>query len=289
MTEPLATALAPVRPRRLPRLPAVGALVWASLAVVGGLVVMALLAPVLAPHDPQAIDLSAPLGGVSAAHPLGTDEAGRDLLSRLIWGARTSLIGPLAVVVVSTVLGLAVGVLAGWRGGLVDGVTSRLLDLLFAFPGVLLAILAAAMFGVGLRAPIIALSIAYLPWIARSVRGATLLEKERPYIAALRVQGSSSLAMCTRHLIPNIAPVVIAQAAINFGYVLVDLAAISFLGLGVQAPQADWGLMISEGQNTIANGAPEQALAASAMFVVAVISFNVLADRLSDRVSGEAQ
>ena len=106
-------------------------------------------------------------------------------------------------------------------------------------------------------------------------------------MAALRVQGTSSFTMCRRHLIPNIAPILIAQSAINFGYVLVDLAAISFLGLGVQAPQADWGLMVSEGQNTIATGAPEQALAASFMFVVAVVSFNILADWLSDRVTGE--
>ena len=287
MTDPADVALAPIRPRWMPRVPALPWLVWVSVAVVAGLVLAALLAPVLSPHDPQAIDLSAPLAGPSATHPLGTDEAGRDLLSRLIWGARSSLIGPLAVVLVSTVAGLAVGVLAGWRGGAVDTVLSAVLDLMFAFPGVLLAILAASMFGVGLRAPIVALSLAYLPWIARSVRGATLVEKERPYMAALRVQGTSSVAMCTRHLVPNIAPVLIAQSAINFGYVLVDLAAISFLGLGVQAPQADWGLMISEGQNTIATGAPEQALAASAMFVIAVISFNILADWLSDRVTGE--
>jgi peptide/nickel transport system permease protein len=288
VTQPVAAAPL-VRPRWLPRLPAIGILAWISLAVVAALLLMAILAPLMAPHDPEAIDLSATLAGSSAAHPLGTDQAGRDISSRLIWGTRTSLIGPMAVVAVSTVLGLAVGMLAGWLGGWFDGVTSRLLDLMFAFPGILLAILAASMFGVGLKAPIIALSIAYLPWIARSVRGATLLEKERPYMAALRVQGSGSLAICARHLIPNIAPVLIAQAAINFGYVLVDLAAISFLGLGVQPPQADWGLMISDGQNTIATGAAQQALAASAMFMIAVISINVLADHLSDRVSGDGR
>ena len=262
------------------------ALTWVSLGLIGLLVLVALLAPWIAPYDPQAIDLSLPLSGSSSDHLLGTDQAGRDILSRLIWGTRSSLIGPFVVVAVSTVLGLLVGVVAAWRGGPADAVLARTLDLLFAFPGLLLAILAASMFGAGLLSPIVALTIAYTPWIARTARAAALREKERPYIAAWQVQGMGPIAICLRHLVPNIAPVVIAQAAINLGYVLIDLAAISYLGLGVQPPDADWGLMISEGQTTIIGGAPEQALWTSGMFFVAVISFNVLADGMADRITG---
>lgn len=263
-----------------------GVLTAASAAVVAVLVATAVLAPVLAPHDPSAIDLSNSFAPAGGAHLMGTDQTGRDIFSRLIWGSRSSLVGPLAVVVVSTVLGLGVGVVAGWRGGMADAAISRLLDLLFSFPGLLLAIIAATLFGTGLIAPIVALSIAYLPWIARSARAAILLERERPYIAACRVQGMSAVRTALLHAVPNVAPVVIAQAAINFGYVLIDLAAVSYLGLGVQPPAADWGLMISEGQATIVSGAPEEALWASAACVVAVVAFNVLADAVADRVAG---
>ena len=263
-----------------------GALTWAAAAVAAVLVVAAVLAPVIAPYSPTAIDLGNSFAPSSGAHLMGTDQTGRDIFSRLLWGTRTSLLGPVAVVAISTVCGLVVGVLAGWAGGLADAVISRVLDLLFSFPGLLLAIIAATLFGAGLTAPIVALSIAYLPWIARSARAAVLLERERPYIAACRVQGMSGIRVALVHAVPNVAPVVIAQAAINFGYALIDLAGISYLGLGVQPPAADWGLMISEGQTVIVSGAPQEALWASAACVLAVVAFNVLADAVADRVAG---
>jgi peptide/nickel transport system permease protein len=278
------------RARWLPRVP-VGrhrsAALSIGLVVVVLLTLVALFAPILSPYDPQAIDLSHALAAPGGAHLLGTDGSGHDTLSRLIWGARSSLFGPLVVVAVSTIAGVVVGVASGWLGGWIDDVVSRVTDVAFAFPGLIVAILTVSLFGTGLTAPIIALSIAYTPWIARSARGATVVERHRPYIAACLVQGMSPLRICGRHVLPNAAPVLAAQAAINFGYVLIDLAALSFLGLGVQPPNADWGLMISDGQGTIASGAPEQALFACLMVFLAVVSFNVIADALSDAFAGD--
>jgi peptide/nickel transport system permease protein len=260
-----------------------------SLVMLAVLTLVALAAPLVAPDDPQAVDLSAALSGPTATHFLGADGSGRDILSRLVWGARSSLAGPLAVVLLSTLIGTAVGVISGLRGGLTDQVISRLNDLAFAFPGLIVAILAVAVFGTGLRAPVIALSIAYTPWIARACRGATVVERERPYIAACRIHGMSDLRICLRHILPNVAPVVGAQASINFGYALIDLAGLSYLGLGVQPPNPDWGVMISEGQGSITSGAPEEALFACALVVIAVVAFNVIADAISDRFLGTAR
>jgi peptide/nickel transport system permease protein len=251
------------------------------------LALVAVAAPILSPYDPEAIDLSHSLAAPGGSHLLGTDGSGHDTLSRLIWGARSSLVGPLLVVIASTIAGVVIGVTAGWLGGWIDSVVSRLIDVAFAFPGLIVAILTVSLFGTGLTAPVVALSIAYTPWIARSARGATVVERERPYIAACLVQGMSPLRICVRHVLPNAAPVLAAQAAINFGYVLIDLAALSFLGLGVQPPNADWGLMISDGQGSIASGAPEQALFACLTVFLAVISFNVIADALSEAFAGD--
>ncbi len=262
-----------------------GALFWASVCLLVLFVAMAVLAPLLAPHDPEVIDLSNVLSGTTGGHPLGTDQSGRDILSRLIWGSRPSLLGPLGVVVLSTFLGVVAGVLAAWRGGWLDASISRTTDLLFCFPGLLLAILAVALFGGGLTAPVLALAVAYTPYIARFTRGAALVERERPYIAACRVQGFGTLAVCLRHLVPNVAPLVLAQATVNFGYALIDLAALSYLGLGVQPPAADWGVMVSEGQTAILRGAPHQSLWAGGAIVAAVVAFNVIGEGLADRIA----
>ena len=176
-------------------------------------------------------------------------------------------------------------VIAAWRGGWVDSIASRCVDFLFSFPGLLLAILAVALFGSGLVSPVLALAVAYTPYIARFARSAALVERERPYIAACTVQGFGALTICLRHLIPNIAPLVLAQATVNFGYALVDLAALSYLGLGVQPPTADWGVMVSEGQAAVLSGAPQQSLWAGGAIVLAVVTFNVVGEGLADRVA----
>lgn len=282
----VAQAESPSHRRSLVRVRSVGGpLFWVAVIVLALLVLFAIFAPLLAPYDPLSIDLSNVLQGSTSEHLLGTDQAGRDILSRLMYGARSSLLGALWVVVVSTVLGVAAGVTAAWHGRWIDGVLSRISDLLFSFPGLLLAILAVTLFGTGLVAPVIALAIAYTPYVARLARSAALVERDRPYIAALKVQGFGGFAICMKHLIPNIAPVVFAQATIDFGYALIDLAALSYLGLGVQPPAADWGVMVSEGQSSVLRGAPQQSLFSGVAIVITVVAFNVVGEGLADRIA----
>ncbi|ALO12940.1 Dipeptide transport system permease protein DppC [Streptomyces venezuelae] len=281
------TSTVPYRRPGLRRLRALGQgpLFTASVAVLVALVLVALLAPVLAPYDPEAVDLTSSLVGTSADHLLGTDQSGRDILSRLLYGARTGLLGPLLVVAVSTLLGTLIGVVAAWRGGWADTILSRSMDMVFAIPGLLLAILLVTVVGSGMTAPVIAMAVAYTPYVGRLVRGIARQEKARPYIEAYRVQGWSGWTVCLRHLLPNIAPTVFAQSAMNFGYALMDLAALSYLGFGVQPPTADWGAMINEGQSAVQQGAMLPALAPSACIVLAVVAFGIVGEGLADRIA----
>lgn len=249
-------------------------------------VLVALSAPWIAPQDPTFGALGDTLLGPSAEHWLGTDQGGHDTLSALVVGTRTSLTGPLAVVLFSTVLGVAVGLFTAWRGGWVDTAVGRALDVLFAFPALLLAILAVALFGKGMTAPVLAMAIAYMPYTARVVRGLALQEKSRPYIAAYRVQGHSALYVTVRRLLPNIAPTLLAQSTVNFGYALLDLAALSFLGLGVQPPTPDWGAMINQGQTAVLQGQPLSAIAPAVAVVLVVVAFNIVGEDLGDRLAG---
>ena len=252
----------------------------ASAVVVAAATFAALFGPVLAPYDPNLPNLSLSWAGPVGGHLLGYDFEGRDVLSRLLAGAQSTMLGPLAVVILSVTAGTLLAVTAAWRRGVSDTAISTGLNILFAFPGILLAVLAAAVFGAGLAAAAIALSIAYLPYVARVLRGAALRERNQPYIAALEVQGASATAICLRHVVPNIGPLIVAQATILFGYAMVDLAAVSFLGLGVQPPTANWGVMISENQDGLLLGHPLPAVAAGLCIVAVVIAINVLGERL---------
>jgi peptide/nickel transport system permease protein len=249
--------------------------------VVGALVLAAVAAPLVAPFDPTQVDPIAVYQAPSVHHWLGTDDTGRDILSRLIYGGRISLLGPALVVAISAAVGTVVAVAAAWTGGWVDAIISRGLDTIFAFPGLILAIVVATAFGTGFVAPVLALSIAYVPYIARVVRTAALRERNLPYIAALEIQGFSSPAICLRHLVPNVLPLLVVQSTVAFGYALLDLAAISFLGLGTQPPTAEWGLMVANGQPSIIAGHNEQALYAGLTILIAVVAFNLLGERLA--------
>lgn len=276
-----------VRVLRMPKKMRGRGIVITSLVVLAVVVLAAILAPWVAPFDPDAVDFTAFYAPPSAAHWLGTDSLGRDLLSRIIWGGRTALLGPLLVVVFSTILGILLGLLAGWRGGWIDAVLGRIFDVLFAFPSLLIAMMAVALFGKGLVAPVIAMSISYAPFVARLTRSLVAAERTRPYVAAYRVQGFGGSWIAVRRVLPNIAPIVGAQSTLNFGYVLAELAGLSFLGLGVQAPTADWGAMINEAQAGIAAGQFLPAIAPAVVVVLVVVAVNIVGEDLSDRIGGE--
>ncbi|MFE3016366.1 ABC transporter permease [Streptomyces sp. NPDC059256] len=275
-TAPAPPAATPAGKRLRDRLGIAGliALGWIAL-----MIATALLAPVVAPYDPDAQDLLnvyAPPGG---DHLLGTDGTGRDIASRLIWGARTSLLGPALVVLLSLVIGLPLALAAAWRGGWLDAVVGRFLDIVFSLPAILLAVLAVAVFRPGPAPAVLALAVAYLPYVARVARSAALRQRAMPYIAALTVQGHSGTTICLRHLLPNISPVVGAQIPIAFASALMDLAALSFLGLAVQSPQADWGVLVNDAQ-AVLQGHSSQVVYAGTLIVATVVALMLLGDRL---------
>jgi peptide/nickel transport system permease protein len=280
---PIVAVKAPRRGRAVGLLRGTGVAGMISAAVIALATVVAVIGGLIAPFNPTAPDLALSFVGPTGAHLLGFDYEGRDVLSRLLAGTQSSMLSPLAVVLGALVIGTTLAVIAAWRRGLVDAFIGSGLDILFAFPGILLAVLAAAVFGAGLWAAVISLAIAYMPYVARVLRGAALKERSQPYVAALEVQGASATTICLRHIVPNIMPLIVAQATILFGYAMVDLAAVSFLGLGVQPPAPNWGVMISENQVGIPQGYPLPALAAGACIVAVVIAFNVLGERLFEQ------
>ncbi len=245
--------------------------------------VAAVVGPNVTPQDPDLPNVSFAFIGPSTGHLLGYDFQGRDVFSRLLSGAQSSMLGPFTVVGLSMMAGVVLALVAAWRGGVVDSIVSSGLDILFAFPAILLAVLATAVFGAGQTAAALALVVAYTPYVARVLRGAALRERSRPYVVALEVQGASATAICLRHLLPNLGALIVAQATILFGYAIVDLAAISYLGLGVQPPTANWGVMIAENQTGIVQGYPLAALLAGLAIVFVAIAVNLLGERLFER------
>ncbi|MFB8267607.1 ABC transporter permease [Streptomyces sp. NPDC055955] len=280
----MSTAQLMMRPGRnviARRMSAIGPLTGTAAVVCLLLVLVAVIGPWIAPYDATALDPLAVLAPPSPEHWLGTDNLGRDLLSRLLIGARPSLAGPALVLVLSAVVSTALAILGAWYGGWVDAVISRAVEITFAFPGLILAVVAAAVFGSGFLAPVLALSIAYVPLLTRVLRSAALKERSLPYIEALRIQGSSGWTVCLRHLLPNLLPLIVVQCAVGFGYAMLDLAAISYLGLGIQPPAPDWGVMVANGQPSIVGGNPEQSVYAAAVVVAAVVAFNLVGERLA--------
>lgn len=277
----LALPLAPGRSRPRRARGVLGPVGAIALVVVAAMVLLAALAPWLAPYPVDQQDLQHPYAGPGPQHWLGTDATGRDILSRLIWGARTSLGGPALVVALSLAVGLPIGLSAAWRGGALDAVLARVLDVIFAVPGILVAVLAVAVFEPGLTPAVIALAVAYLPYVARTARAAARAQRHLPYVEALELQGMGGLRICVRHVLPNILGVVLAQVPVAFALALVDLASLSFLGLAVQAPAADWGVLVSD-SSALLQGHPEQALYAGLAIVTTVVALTFLGDRLTE-------
>jgi peptide/nickel transport system permease protein len=255
-------------------------------AMIGGAIVIfllavALFAPLIAPKDPNDGELADSLAPPGQGYVLGADKNGRDILSRLVYGARTALVGAILVVAISEIIGVPIGIWAAYRGGWVDETITRIWDMLLAFPPLLLAFAVVAAFGPGLGKAAIALGILYVPFIARVVRSVTLVQKEMAYTEAARALGYGQGRIIFRHILPNCVSPIIVISSIDIAYALLDLAALSYLGLGVQPPTADWGTMLAEGQLVLLT-APHVALAAGLAIVLAVLGFNLLGDGLRD-------
>jgi peptide/nickel transport system permease protein len=258
-----------------------------ALVVAVAMVLLAVIGPFITPHDPTAIDLKMASKGPMPGHPFGFDAQGRDIFSRILAGGRTSLLGPLLVILIGSALATALAVAAAWRRGWADGAINTAFNVLLAVPAILFAILAVVVLGKGLPAAILGLAIAYLPVMGRVVRSAALRETSLEYVSALKVLGVPSHRIASRHVVANLLPLIIAQATVLFGYALLDLGAISFLGLGVQQPTPDWGLMVNTGAAGVLRGAPAEALVAGACIVAAASSFGILGERFTSWVEGE--
>lgn len=245
------------------------------------LVFTALLAPVLAPHDPYHQDLYRRLEPPSWAHPLGTDDFGRDILSRVIYGARISLrIGLLAIGLALTA-GTGLGLLAGGRGGLADAVIMRLMDILLAFPSILLAIAVVAVVGPGIDNVMLAVSVVMIPQYARLVRASVLSIREQAYVEAARALGASETRVLLFALLPNCVAPLIVQSTLSLGTAILEAAGLSFLGLGAQPPAPEWGAMLSGGRELLLQAPWVMTFPGLAIFVV-VLALNLFGDGLRD-------
>lgn len=252
-----------------------------GLGIIVIVVMAAVAAPALAPHDPMVMDTSAVLQGPSRKYVLGTDQFGRDILSRIIWGARVSLVVALLSVAVALVLGTTVGILGGYMGGWVDGFAMRLMDVLFAFPAILLAMAIMAVAGTSMRNLILAIGIVYTPQFARVARASTLTVRHLEFIEAAHALGSGAGRILRRHVLPNIMPAVIVQVSLSISLAILTESALSFLGLGTQPPTPSWGNMLSEGRQFMAI-APWNAVFPGAAIMLVVLGFNLFGDSLRD-------
>ncbi|WP_309128252.1 ABC transporter permease [Microbacterium sp.] len=262
--------------------PAIG--YWVALGFLVLAVVAALLGPVLAPHESDEIDFGAIWSGPSVAHPLGTDQLGRDLLSRLLVGTGETLVGPVLLLILASLLGVAIGVFAAWHGGWIDTLLARVTDVMFAFPGLLFVVLVIAVFGKGPVTAVIALALAYAPVIAKYTRSLALSEMARPYVDAYRVQGLGGLAICIRAVIPNLLPALVGYLVVLFGEALMSLATLSYLGFGAQPPSSEWGLMVQEGQAGLVQGHFLPTLVPGVAIALVVVAVNVVGVRIADRL-----
>jgi peptide/nickel transport system permease protein len=268
--------------RRLTRAARYNPLATAGVVMVAVFVICAIFAPWLAPYDPANINLPARLIGPTSAHWFGTDELGRDILSRVTYGARISMLVGTSVVVASLSIGLVVGCIAGYYGGRVDRfVNVIVMNAFLSFPGILLAIAFVAFLGPGIFNLILALSIGGWVGYARLVRAQVLATREREFVEAARALGASDWRIITRHILPNMIQPVIVQGAIGMAGAVLAEATMSFLGLGVPPPTASWGSMLNDGRAHLFD-APHLVLFPAAAVMVAVLSFNFIGDALRD-------
>jgi peptide/nickel transport system permease protein len=242
---------------------------------------VALAAPIVATHSPIDQDVANRYAPMSSEHLLGTDNLGRDEFSRLVYAARYSLLTSLGIGVAILAIGIAVGTLSGFAGGLLDGLLMRIVDVFWTIPPLLLALVVAGMLGPSLVNLAVALTVVYWMSYARVTRGLVLSTKERPFVESARALGLPPRRVAVRHVLPNIISPVIVLGTLETGRILLALAALSFLGLGIQPPTPEWGAMLNEGRNYLAT-APELMLYPGLAITVTALGFNLLGDGLRD-------
>ncbi|WP_157983854.1 ABC transporter permease [Nesterenkonia muleiensis] len=243
----------------------------------------AILAPWIATHNPNEPDLLNTQSAPTGTNWLGTDNLGRDLFSRMVHGARSTIFGPVLVITVATTLGVSIAMVAAWCGGIVDQIIARFIDVMFSVPTIIVALIVVMLTGAGLTGVVIGLSIAYVPYYARLIRSAAMKERSLPYVDALWLEGRSGLWIVCRHIIPNISPLILTQSIASLGLAIIDITALSFLGLGVQSPDSDWGVMVRNGIDGLLSGRPYESLFAGLAIVLFAGSVNVLGNHLSRR------
>ncbi|MGZ4109364.1 MAG: ABC transporter permease [Actinomycetota bacterium] len=252
-------------------------------AIVLLVVFVAAFGPAIAPHDPNHIDLLNVLKPPSAAYPFGTDNLGHDMLSRVLAGARISLVVAVIILSLSVTFGTLLGIVSGLVGGLVDELIQRVTDLFLAFPAFILAAAIAATLGPSLYHTVLALAVVFWPWYTRLARGQVLSLREREFVLASRVAGGGTRWIAIRHLLVNILPIIVVQVSLDVGYAMLATSALSFLGLGAQPPTPEWGALITDGRSFIQTAwwwptFPGLALA------ITVLGFNLLGDGLRDAI-----
>ncbi len=255
-------------------------------ALIAGLIILliilaAVFAPFVAPFEPATPDYDNILEGSSALHWLGTDAYGRDVLSRIIWGGRVSLMVGFLSVALGAGVGVAIGLISGFFGGWVDGVLMRLMDVLLAFPGIILAIGVVALLGPGIDNVIYAIAVFSVPVFSRLVRGSTLALKQTLYVQAARSIGVKAPLLMLRHILPGAMPGVIVYASLRLGTSILTAASLSFIGLGARPPSAEWGAMLSDGRSYLGVADHLTIFPGLAIFVI-VLAFNLFGDGLRD-------
>jgi peptide/nickel transport system permease protein len=253
----------------------------AGLVIIIALVVLAVLAPWIAPFDPAKQSWTALRKAPSLVHVFGTDESGRDLFSRVIWGGRASLLAGLVSISIALVLGVPIGLLAAYRGGFIDTLISRLTDAMLAIPFLVLAIALAAFLGPSLSNAMIAIGVTATPIFVRLTRGQVLSVKAEDYVEAARAVGNPAYRIAFRHILPNILPALLVQATLSIAAAIIAEASLSFLGLGQQPPAPSWGSMLNTAQRFLTQ-APWMAIYPGLAIFLAVLSFNLLGDGLRD-------
>ncbi|MCF8002302.1 MAG: ABC transporter permease [Halanaerobiales bacterium] len=252
-----------------------------GIILIGFLILVAIFAPYIAPHDPLQQNIIMRYKPPSSTYLLGTDEMGRDILSRIIYGSRISLQVGLFSIGIALVTGVFLGLLAGYYGGILDMVIMRIMDIMLAFPAILLAIAIVAILGPQLKNAMLAIGIINIPRFARIIRSSTISIKESEYIAAARMMGANDLRIIFYHLLPNAMAPLIVQTTLSIATAILEAAALSFLGLGAQPPTPEWGAMLSDARSSLQK-APWVATFPGLAIIFGVLGFNLLGDGLRD-------